>query len=200
MGSLQLLFPRHCELNKICRFFSWRLQHQVWPKGGAADFPWEMQLSAQVHLQLPLHSWCQKLWCCCCLGGGCRLSLPEEGDRLLGPGQALSVCLSSFSFHRFCQLPEHLVVSPSEMPLCQCGVTAGQNVLQGGIGGSTETACLLRAQPLMEVSRGWEGFVCCSYEETELSLWQLPDLCPAHVVQHPCHVLQLALCNSPGPF
>lgn len=70
---------------------------------------------------------------------------------------------------------EHL--SPSKTTQSQCSVTSRQNVLEGGIDGSTEITGLLCTELLMEVSRAGKGVICCSDEGAKSSLWKLPDIC-----------------------
>lgn len=77
----------------------------------------------------------------CSMSGRWRCKAPSERRAVCqGPPtssthtqvpEGLSSCLSSFSFCHFCLLPEHLVVSSSEMTVCQCSVSARYSAGRG---------------------------------------------------------------------
>ncbi len=100
-----------------------------------------------------------------------------------------------------CLPPEHLVMPPSEPTLCQCCFAPRQNMLEWGIDGPAEVTGFLYSKPLVEVFRAREGVACCPDEETEPSLWQFPELCPADCSARDtlpsCPLPLLPLCHRP---
>ncbi len=99
----------------------------------------------------------------------------------------------SASLQLLCQLPQHLVVLPSESPLCQRKITPWQDVLEACIVFAALGAIVLTSKPLGKVLGTRTGVICYPCQEAEPCLWSSPDVCPGY--DPICCVLPLGPCS-----